>query len=69
MNYQNHVSSQKVSTQKIDEINTKRKVTFTPKQPNFPNPPTKQFSKVSYVKGNSNVKNINQWLEGKGKSF
>ena len=51
----------------FDEINTKRNVTFTLKQPNFPNPPAKQFSEVSYVKGNSDVKNINHWLERKGK--
>ncbi|XP_052624916.1 uncharacterized protein LOC128132402 [Lactuca sativa] len=68
-NYQNHVSSQKISNQKFDEINNKINVNFTPKQPKFPKPAAKQFSKVSCVKGNSYVKNINHWLEGKEKSF
>lgn len=72
--YQKRFQSQNktvFSKQYFEKLNVsaKRYMEFKPKEPNFPNPSSKQKSKASYVKGKTDVKNISHWLEGKGKSF
>lgn len=57
----------KINSSKENE-NKNLNVVYKPKQPNFPNPSSKQTSKASYVNGKTNiVKNINHWLERKRK--
>lgn len=49
--------------EKLNE-NVKRKAAFKSKQSNFPNPPLKQTSKASFVKGNTDVKKILLYMVG-----
>ena len=51
------------------EVNGKRNEPFKPTQPQFSNPVSKQQVKALFSKGKSDVKNINHWLEGKGKPY
>ena len=42
---------------------------FKPDDPHFPNPNSTQNMKSSFTKGLNDVKNINHWLEQKGKNI
>ena len=72
--FQNHfLTHDKPSSPKrdLEKLNVKstRNEPFTPNQPSFRNPVSKQWIKALFVKGKSDAKNINHWLEGKGKSY
>ena len=73
-NFQNRFSLKigvhsNVSNQKFENDRTKPNVKFTPQKPNFPNPSVNKPSKVSYIKGHSDMNNLDHWLEGKGKIY
>ena len=51
----------------FNRFRQKSNVDFIPQKPNFPNSTKKQLPKVSFVKVISSRKNIDHWLEGKGK--
>lgn len=68
--YQNHFlqRQQKQSSHMIFSKHTnvtKEMVPFKHDGPCFPNPDVKQNSNIYFVKGKNDMKNLNQWLEGK----
>ena len=51
------------------EVKGKKSEPFKPKNPHFPNLDSKQKMKTSFAKGRCDVKNVNHWLERKGKQY
>lgn len=65
------VSKQSFPKQNFEKLEVKGKKLepFKLTKPHFPNSESKQKFKASLFKGRNNVKNINYWLEGKGKKY
>lgn len=51
------------------EVQVKRNELFKPKQLHIQNPDLKQKVKDSFVKGKTKMKNVNHWIDGKGKPY
>ena len=73
-NFQQRYIPKTTITNKFDGSNTHKfcsnsNLDFVPQKPNFPNPSVQHPSKVLYTKGFSQAKNIDHWLEGKGRMY
>ncbi|KAL7618630.1 hypothetical protein Lser_V15G03678 [Lactuca serriola] len=65
----NSKTTEEVNTSYVDSYVAKPKVDFVPQKPNFPNYTKKETMRTSREKGIASRKNIDHWLEGKGKIY